>query len=93
MAKIKYDNNGDEIEVPDGTELKEVSRDEGWNIPYGCEDGICGTCIVEIKEGKENLNEMEETEEITLSAMGVNDGNHRLACQCKCKGEMTIKTY
>ncbi len=91
MPKVKYTNNGDEAEVETGTNLKDVTKDEGWPIAYGCEDGMCGTCIVNVKEGKENLNPINEKEEQTLDVMGMNDGEHRLACQCKVKGDCEIE--
>lgn len=91
MSKVTFSNTGDEEEVAEGTPLKDVVRDKGWPIAFGCEDGVCGTCIVEVEEGKENLSPMEDTESQTMEMMCMNDGNHRLACQCKCKGNVKIK--
>ena len=91
MAKVKFTNTGDEAEIENGGELKDVTRDNGWPIAYGCEDGMCGTCIVKVKEGKENLNAIEEKEAQTLDIMGMNDGEHRLCCQCKVNGDIAIE--
>ncbi|MBD3330521.1 2Fe-2S iron-sulfur cluster binding domain-containing protein [Candidatus Peregrinibacteria bacterium] len=86
MPKIKYDSSGEEVEVENGTELRDVCQKQSWDVPFGCEDGVCGTCIVKINSGEENLTPMEEKEKTTLEAMGLNDGKHRLACQCKVSG-------
>jgi len=91
MFKVKFTNTGDEVEVEEGSELKDATRDKGWPIAYGCEDGMCGTCIVKVAEGKENLSEMSEKEKETLGVMGMDDGEHRLACQCKINGNVTIE--
>lgn len=91
MSKVKFNNSGEDAEVKPGDSLMEVTKDNGWPIAYGCEDGMCGTCIVRVKEGKENLNEVEEHEKQTLDIMGLDDGDHRLACQCKIEKEGDIE--
>ena len=91
MPKVKFTDTGDEVEVESGSELRETTKDNGWPIAYGCEDGVCGTCIVNVQEGKENLSEKGEVENQTLEMMCMNDGEHRLCCQCKVNGDVTIK--
>ena len=36
---------------PDQTILK-VLQDAGVDVPYSCSEGICGTCITNVKEGE-----------------------------------------
>jgi ferredoxin len=91
MPKIKFQNTGDEAEVAEGANLKDTTKEKGWPIVYGCEDGMCGTCIIKVTEGKENISPIEEKEKNTLNVMGMDDGEHRLACQCKIKGDVTIE--
>ena len=91
MPKIIFSNNKQEAEAKKGSDLKETTKAKGWPIAYGCEDGVCGTCIVEIEEGAENLNPMDEQEKQTLDIMSMNDGKHRLACKCKVNGDLKIK--
>ncbi len=84
MAKIILGNKTEE--VPDGSRIKDAADKLG--VPFGCREGICGTCKIEILEGSENLNELNEQEE----QMGDRDRNHRLACQCSIKnGIVKIK--
>jgi len=71
--------NDKEIEVPDGSPIKDACKELG--VPFSCEDGDCGTCMIEVEEGMENLSEKTEEEK----AMGIINGNYRLACQCKIK--------
>lgn len=91
MAKVKFTNTGDEAEVAEGSRLADVTKDNGWPIAYGCENGLCGTCLVNVKSGKENLNEVDEMEEQTLKMMCMDDSDYRLACQCEVKGDVEIE--
>lgn len=91
MPKVKFKNTGEEVEVEKGTELKDATKEKGWPITYGCEDGMCGTCVIKTAPGETNLSPMEEKEKNTLRVMGMDDGEHRLACQCKINGDCEIE--
>lgn len=80
MAKLVLINTGMEEEIPDGGEIKEVCE-EKFNIPFGCKDGICGTCRIKITEGADNLTEKNEKEKDMFS----DELDVRLACQCRIK--------
>lgn len=74
MAKIIIDNI--EYETPDGSQIAEICEKHG--IPFSCNSGVCGTCQIEILEGAQNLNHLnDEEKELAM------DRNHRLGCQCK----------
>jgi ferredoxin len=74
-----------EVEIPDGEPIKEYAKT--LDIPFGCEHGICGTCIVTVEEGMENLSEKNRAEK----EMHLAD-NQRLCCQIKIqKGNVIIK--
>ena len=78
MAKLII-NNEDEVEITDGEGIKDACEENG--VPFACEEGICGTCIIEVEEGMENLSEFTEEEEDFIG----DEGCERLACQCKIK--------
>ena len=85
MAKLII--NEKEREIPDGECIQEICEEE--DIPFGCKNGICASCIVEIEEGEENLEEKNEEEQ----GMELDKGL-RLACQCKIKnGTVKLKQY
>jgi ferredoxin len=44
--------------------------------------GRCGTCHVKVSEGMECLSPRTKQEMVTLSVMGIDLSNSRLACQC-----------
>ena len=73
MAIIRFE--GEEREIADGSPVQEVCEDMG--MPFGCTEGLCGTCRCTVVKGMENLGPLNEME----SDMGLDDGE-RLACQC-----------
>ena len=86
MAKLIFENSGHEYELQDGSPIQEPCEKEG--IPFACSEGICGTCIVEVLEGMENLTDFTQAEEDFLGEKG----NERLACQVKIKsGTVKLK--
>ena len=84
MAKLFIDTV--EYEVPDGTRIDALCEKAG--IPFSCNSGVCGTCQIEIIEGKENLGELNQ-EELDLGM----DQNNRLGCQCVIKCGVVKVTY
>ncbi len=84
MAKIaRIDENGnieDSREVVDGNEAWDEAEELG--VAFGCQDGRCGSCRVEVVEGSENLSELTKNE---LDAGMNEDENYRFMCQCKIK--------
>ena len=83
MAKIIFSNN--KIEIKEGKPIKEACEKLG--VPFSCAEGICGTCMIDVVEGQENLSELTQEEK----DMGMNK-TKRLACQCKIKnGIVKIK--
>ena len=85
--------NGVEQELEENEEIQSYCEDGG--IPFACTEGICGTCVIEIEEGSENLSDPTEEEYDFLGddvAGGEGSGKERLACQCKIKcGTVKIK--
>lgn len=78
MAKIIF-NDDEEMQLPDGSPLKDCCEEAG--VPFACEEGVCGTCVIEVVEGMDKLSDFTQEEEDFLGDMQ----NERLACQCKIK--------
>ena len=84
MAKLIIDN--EEHELQDGSRIDEICENAG--IPFSCNSGVCGTCQIEVIEGADNLNELNEEE----NELGM-DQNNRLSCQCVIKNGAVKITY
>lgn len=76
MAKL-FLNGEEEGEIADGEAIKPLCEEAG--VPFACEEGVCGTCIIEIEEGMENLSPFTEEEADFLGELE----SERLACQCR----------
>ena len=88
MAKLFFKESSKEVEIKDGEPIKAACEQAG--VLFGCEDGYCGTCRVEISLGEENLREKNSEEK----ALTGNNPKLRLACQCKAKsGLIEIGNY
>lgn len=85
MAKLTNAKTGESKEISDGSEIRDACEELG--VPFSCKNGICGTCMIDIIEGEENLSELTEQEKDLAR-----DKKHRLACQCKIKsGEVKFE--
>ncbi len=93
MPRVTLNNTGEFVDVNSGASLRETVQNEGWPVAFSCEEGICGTCVVKIVEGAENLSPMTDVEKTTLDTMGMNDGQTRLACQCTINGDVTLERF
>lgn len=90
--KIKFVNSDvDEMEIEEGVSPSEVMNVENSPVLFGCRTGICGTCLVNIIEGGENLSAPDENEQEVLEIVAPDHPNARLACQIKVKGEVKIE--
>ena len=56
-ATITFEDINVTVTVPAGTRVIEVSEKVGSAIPYGCREGDCGTCLMKVTEGWNNLSE------------------------------------
>lgn len=87
MPKLIIEDSGEEFELQENESI--AASCESAGVPFACTEGVCGTCVIEVKEGMENLSEFTQEEEDFLGDLDT----ERLACQCKIKsGEVKI-TY
>lgn len=80
MAKLIFEDTNEEIELPDGSPISDACEQAG--VPFACTEGVCGTCVIEVSEGMENLSEFNQAESDFLGELN----EERLACQCKING-------
>ena len=78
------------VEVADGEKMVDVAKQNGSSVPFGCTNGVCGTCITKIVSGNENLSAPGPRESQTLEMFGADGGEHRLLCQCTVHGDVTL---
>jgi ferredoxin len=96
MAVIKFLEEGKEVVAADGANLRYKAMENGIDLytlvgkMMNCGGyGQCGTCVVEIVEGEENLSPRTKVEERKLRKR---PENCRLACQVMVNGPVTVRT-
>ena len=96
MANIKFVNEDLEVVAADGANLRtkalenKVDIYKTWGKLTNCGGyGQCGTCIVEVVEGMENLSPPTEAEKRKLRKK---PDTYRLACQVIVNGSVSVKT-
>lgn len=90
-AQVTFADIGETVTVSAGTRIIEVSEKVNAGLVYGCREGDCGTCIMQVIDGWENLSQPSVLEEKVLREHNV--GRHcRLACQAQILGgSVTVK--
>jgi ferredoxin len=96
MANIKFVRENREAIAADGANLRIKALENGidiyttWGKMMNCGGyGQCGTCIVEIVEGMENLSPRTPVEDKKLKKK---PANYRLACQSLVNGSISVVT-
>ncbi len=87
-CKVIFRKDGNKIELNDqdaGQSLLEIANSNDVQIDQACGgNGVCTTCMVRIRDGKENLNPMTEKEE--MMGLDPEQPDVRLGCQCRING-------
>lgn len=84
MPRITID--GKSIDLEPGAPIMAACEELG--VPFGCQAGSCGTCVIVVESGMGNLhapNDMEE--DMSLRA------NERLACQARIREGEVVATW
>ncbi len=96
MTVIKFVKENQEVVVAEGANLRFKALENGIDLytftgkMMNCGGyGQCGTCIVEIVEGMENLSPRTEVENRKLKRK---PDTYRLACQTLVNGSVSVKT-
>jgi vanillate O-demethylase ferredoxin subunit len=61
--EVKLASSGKLVTVPAGKTVIKVLAEQGVEIPYSCEEGVCGTCLTRVLEGVPDHRDMYLTEE------------------------------
>lgn len=96
MATITYEREGKQVEALEGENLREISLANNIEIYKPLRkllccngNGDCGTCIIDIAAGEENLSDRTPAEQRFLVRKAK---TYRLACQTLVYGNITVRT-
>jgi ferredoxin len=93
MARLTLESHGKSAEVPDGVHtLLQAGEKAGVDMEFGCRDCSCGTCVVEVVRGMENLSPPTDQEIDVLDTWNRDPEKFRLACCTRLmKGEVVVR--
>ncbi len=89
-AKVTFADIELTVNVPVGTRVIEISEKVGSGIIYGCRECDCGTCIMKVEEGWNNLSEPSVLEDKVLRE-NMAGRHYRLACQAQVVGDIKVR--
>ena len=90
MPTLTILNNNKTIQVDANYPLTQLSHDEVYSWFFDCRGGVCGSCLMEVIEGAENLSPKSDDEQTFLASINAL-GNQRLACLCRVHGDVTLR--
>jgi len=80
-----------DVEVETGISIAAAAKATAIEQAFPCRGhGRCGTCIVNIESGAENLNPPDEAESRVLRILKASQGQ-RLACQARAHGDVICR--
>ncbi len=82
-TRVEIVNDFLAINVKQGDTIQDIVEKAGSGLPFGCRDGECGTCIVEVESGMEYLSPVTDKEKKVLQNLGLTTEKTRLSCQMK----------
>ena len=68
-ADLTFKDIGLTVNVPAGVRVIEISEKVGSGIVYGCREGDCGTCMMKVEDGWENLSTPSVIEDKVLKSI------------------------
>jgi ferredoxin, 2Fe-2S len=82
MAKVRFEPDGLDVEVPVGTTIKDAAEKVGAQLGSAC-GGVCAcsTCHVYVKDGLDAISALEDKEEDQLDDAFDVRPTSRLGCQ------------
>ncbi len=89
-AQLSFTDINVTVTVPAGTRVIEISDRVNAGIIYGCREGDCGTCLMKVVEGMENLTEPSALETKVLKEHFAGKDT-RLACQAQVLGDVAVR--
>ena len=96
VPTIRFEQEGQQVGCIEGANLRKAALDAGVN-PYkslnnlnNCSGvGQCGTCVMEVVEGMQNLSPRSDVEEVSLADR---PASYRLSCRTSDNGDVTVRT-
>lgn len=83
---------GVEVDAYEGQSLIELCDANIVPLRFSCRAGSCGTCMIRVLAGMENLSEKTGNEHVLLPEL-TDDPDARLACQVRLHGPIKMEPH
>lgn len=77
--------------LPEGSNLSETLTVMNSPMLFGCRSGICGTCLVQIEEGYEQLIPATAEEREALEIYAPDNAKARLGCKVSLVADIALR--
>ena len=54
-VKISIDGDTLDLEVKESSTILDAALEEGIDLPYSCQSGVCTACMAQLKSGEVNM--------------------------------------
>lgn len=87
---LSFEERTGEVEL--NTSLLEAAKVLGLRLNHDCGgNASCTTCRVEVEDGEDHLSEIDFDEQDLLDREALSESRHRLACQARVLGDVTVR--
>ncbi|PHJ61308.1 ferredoxin [Nostoc linckia z18] len=90
-VSVHFEDDDKTVQVEANQRLTKICDEHPSSIFFGCRSVACGTCLIEVVSGIENLAPVMDEEQILLDVLAPDNPNMRLACQCIVQGDIQIR--
>jgi 2Fe-2S ferredoxin len=91
MALIHFADDDLTLEVAGETRLTDVCDEQSVSLLFGCREANCGTCLIEVLAGSDQLSPVTRHEQEMLEILAPDHPHARLACQCAVRGNVSVR--
>ena len=92
MPTVTFLPMGLSVEVKEGKTILQAAVDNHIDLPHACGGNCsCTTCHVIVRQGEENLSEIEEEEDNRLDMAAGLTIHSRLGCQARICGDVIVE--
>lgn len=93
MVTIHFEDEQKTVQVEANQNLAEICDEYPTSLLFGCREASCGTCLIEVVSGLDNVSAVTTNEQDLLDVLAPDNPQARLACQCVVLGDICIRPF
>ncbi|QRY24732.1 2Fe-2S iron-sulfur cluster-binding protein [Halobacterium sp. BOL4-2] len=89
--EVEYVKEGETIEVANNESILDAGVDEGWDLPYACQQGQCVSCSGRVADGEDAAEYIRHSNNESLGDAEIEEG-YMLTCTAHPTASFSIET-